>query len=106
MKRAVLAALVAALAASCAQGQMSHRELEEMTARHQRQAMSRPEPDSCGMEAHRELVGRDGEALDPSTLPQGTRIVCHDCMVTMDHAPARLNIQLGPDGKVASLRCG
>lgn len=106
MKRAVLAALVAAFAASCAQGRMSNRELEDMTWRYQREAMSRPEQSDCGMEAHRDLVGRDGESIDRASLPEGTRIICHDCMVTMDHIPARLNVQLGPDGKVASLRCG
>jgi hypothetical protein len=105
MKRAIAAILVAALA-SCAQPPMSYRELDEMTARHQREAMSRPEPDSCGMAEQRHLIGRDGASIDRSTLPQGTRVICHDCMVTMDHVPARLNVQLGQDGKVVSLRCG
>jgi hypothetical protein len=106
MKRAVLAALAVGVAAACVQQPMSHRELEDMTARHQREAISRPDPDSCGMEARRGLIGVDGDAIDRAALPQGTRVICHDCMVTMDHVPARLNIQLGPDGKVVSLRCG
>jgi hypothetical protein len=106
MMRLMLAGLVALTMAACTHQPMSHRDLEEMTARHQREAVSRPEPDSCQMEANRNLIGMDGASIDQSALPAGTRVICHDCMVTMDYAPARLNVQLGPDGKVVSLRCG
>lgn len=100
----VLAA--AMFAAACTQEPMSYRDLEEMTRRHQRDAISRPEPDSCQMEAHRRLIGAEGAAIDRSTLPEGARVICHDCVVTMDYRADRLNIELGPDGRVASLRCG
>jgi hypothetical protein len=106
MMRSMLAGLIAFATAACMHEPMTHRDLEEMTARHQREAISRPEPDSCGMQAHRHLIGMDGDDIDRSSLPQGTRVICHDCMVTMDHVPQRLNVQLGPDGKVVSLRCG
>lgn len=106
MRRVVLAMAAALAAASCMHEPMSYRELEDMTRRHQREAISHPEPDSCQMEAHRHLIGTDGASIDQSGLPAGARVICHDCVVTMDHRADRLNLQLGPDGKVASLRCG
>jgi hypothetical protein len=106
MRHVVLATAAALAAASCTNEPMSYRELEDMTRRHQREAISRPEPDSCQMEAHRHLIGMDGAAVDQSSLPAGARVICHDCVVTMDYRADRLNVQLGPAGKVANLRCG
>ena len=72
----------------------------------QMQAISRPPPDTCQMAAHQGLIGSDGAAIDPTTLPAGARVICHDCVVTLDYRADRLNVQLDPDGQVASLRCG
>lgn len=107
MKRVMMLVLGAALAAgACAQEPMTYRDLERLAARDQRDAVSRPEPDTCRMGEFQSLIGTDGAAIDTSRLPEGARVICHNCPVTLDYRSTRLNIELGPDGKVASLRCG
>lgn len=107
MKRVWMALLVGVAAAACASGeQMTYRELEDLARREQRAAIDRPPPDTCQMAAHQSLIGADAAAIDHSTLPAGTRVICHDCQVTLDYSAARLNIDLGADGKVARLHCG
>lgn len=104
MRGIALAAL--ALAGCSNQQAASYRELENLANRQQREAISRPPPDTCEMAAHQTLIGQTGDAIDRTTLPAGARVICHDCAVTMDYRAERLNVLLGPDGKVASLRCG
>lgn len=62
--------------------------------------------DTCGMAAHRDLIGKAESEIDRSSLPAGARVICFGCMVTMDYSAQRLNIRLDPNHKVASLRCG
>ena len=62
--------------------------------------------DTCGMAAHRTLLGKAESEIDRSSLPAAHRIICFGCMVTMDYSAQRLNVRIGPDHKVASLRCG
>lgn len=62
--------------------------------------------ESCDAAAHAYLVGQDEAAIDRTRLPKAFRIVCAECMITMDHNPNRLNIQLGTDRRVGSVRCG
>ena len=108
MMRLVLAALVTIAAAACAQQDrpLTYREMDDLSRRTLREQISRPEPDTCQMNAHQSLVGADGDEIDRATLPPLTRVICHDCAVTMDYRAERLNIELGPDGKVVRLRCG
>lgn len=105
MKRVLLAAL-AALGACSNEAPMTYRDLDRLASEQQREAISRPAPDTCQMAAHQTLVGQDGARIDRSTLPAGARVICYQCAVTMDYVANRLNIQLGRDGKVESLRCG
>jgi hypothetical protein len=98
--------LVAVLATACVNEPMTYRDLDRLARDSQNEAISRPPPDTCEMEAHRGLIGRDGASIDQTTLPSGARVICHDCVVTMEYRADRLNVVLGPDGKVASLRCG
>jgi len=94
-------------AAACAeQRTMSYRELERLANDQQREAISRPAPDTCEMAAHQNLIGMDGSAIDQTSLPANSRVVCHECAVTLDYRADRLNVELGPDGKVVRLRCG
>lgn len=101
-----LAAFVVAAAAACASQPASYRDLDRLARDQQRADIERPPPDTCQMGAHRDLIGRDGAAIDRASLPDGARVICHDCVVTMDYSAQRLNLVLGSDGKVASLRCG
>lgn len=106
MKRLALLALTALAAAACTSQPATYRDLETMANRQQREAISRPPPDSCQMAAHQDLIGKHRDEIDESALPTGARVVCSGCAVTLDFRAERLNVQLGPDNRVASLRCG
>lgn len=104
---AMVVVAAAVLAASCSgTRQPTYRELERLGNENQREAISRPPPDSCQMAAHQSLIGTPGASIAAASLPQGSRVVCHDCVVTMDYRAERLNVLLDADGKVAGLRCG
>lgn len=61
--------------------------------------------DTCNMARYRSLVGQDAGTIDRSRLPARTRIITPDMMVTQDFSAERLNIMVGTDGRVGSLRC-
>jgi len=96
MLRAAFALVVLAAAAACAQTpRVSPPEnAEEATAQ-----------DTCGAARFASLIGTQADQIDRSTLPARTRIITPDAMVTQDFSPARLNIFVGTDGRVGSLRC-
>ena len=109
MMRWAVAGLVIVALAACSGGEnreYTYRELEQMARRSTDEQVNRPPPDTCQMAAHQHLVGTSGDAIDQTALPAGTRVVCHECSVTMDYRSGRLNIDLGPDGKVIGLHCG
>jgi hypothetical protein len=108
MRWAVAGLIVVGLAACSGGGQReyTYRELEQMARRSTDEQVNRPPPDTCQMAAHQNLVGTVGADIDQTTLPAGSRVICHQCSVTMDYRSNRLNIDLGPDGKVVGLHCG
>jgi hypothetical protein len=65
----------------------------------------------CNAAAARGLAGRTAteelaaEALALTGARQ-TRTITPGMMVTMDYSPDRLNIHVGPDGRVERLVCG
>ncbi|MGE0045150.1 MAG: I78 family peptidase inhibitor [Hyphomonadaceae bacterium] len=61
--------------------------------------------DTCGMANWRQLIGAEASTIDRSTLPLRTRVITPDMMVTQDYSAERLNIIVGTDGRVGSLRC-
>lgn len=61
---------------------------------------------TCDASLYGYLVGQNEADIDRSRLPRAFRIICAECMVTMDHNPNRLNIHLGTDKRVGSVRCG
>ncbi len=63
-------------------------------------------PDTCERARFVSLIGAPASSIDRSALPPRARIVCHNCPVTMDHVPERLNVVLDSEGRVAELRCG
>lgn len=105
MKRLLLGALLA-LGACSNDEPMTYRDLDRLATQQQREAIGRPAPDTCQMAAHQGLIGTVGAEIDQSSLPSGSRVICHNCAVTMDYRADRLNIDLGPDGKVTRLHCG
>ena len=72
------------------------------------EAASRPVggAETCEAQSYQYLVGQNEAAIDRTRLPKSYRVICAECMVTMDHNPNRLNIHLGTDKKVGSVRCG
>ena len=61
--------------------------------------------DTCGMSRFQNLIGQDAGTIDRSRLPARTRIITPDMMVTQDFSAERLNIMVGTDGKIGSMRC-
>lgn len=108
MKRALVLAAGAIVAACVAQPQTS-RDLDQIGRDYQRQAAAEQqehranEQDTCGMAQHQDLIGKSQSEFQ---TPANARVVCFGCAVTLDFNASRLTIQLGPDRKVASLRCG
>lgn len=93
--RALLASLT--LLAACASGEAPSsppQNAEEASAQ-----------DTCGMSRFSHLIGTQASAIDRATLPPRTRIITPDMMVTMDFSAERLNIMVGTDGRVGSMRC-
>jgi len=61
--------------------------------------------DTCGISRFRHLIGARADQIDRATLPPRTRIITPDMAVTMDFSAERLNIMVGTDGIVGSMRC-
>lgn len=61
--------------------------------------------DACGAARFQHLIGARADQIDQTTLPAGARILTPDMMVTQDFRADRLNIMVGTDGIVGSLRC-
>lgn len=91
--RALIVAGLAALASACA------------TPPAPVNAQEATEADACGMARFQHLIGTRADQIDRSTLPQGTRVITPDMIVTMDFRADRLNIMVGTDGVVGSMRC-
>jgi len=105
MMRAALFALLVAVAA-CSSPEPTYRDLEQMGRDYERSGSSPLGADTCHLAEHRNLVGQNESAIDRSNLPEGARVICFGCAATRDDNPNRLNIQIGADHKVSSLRCG
>jgi Peptidase inhibitor I78 family len=95
MLKPVVAALAVGLAVACAG-----------VAKEGAQSLPAGGAETCDTEAYQYLVGQKEAQIEKTRLPGVFRIVCHNCAVTMDFNPQRLTVSLGPDGKVASARCG
>lgn len=62
--------------------------------------------DSCGAIDNQSLVGQSAAALDPATLPEGTRVIFPGMPVTMDLREERMNVEVGGGDKVVRVFCG
>lgn len=63
------------------------------------------EADTCGIVRFAHLIGRPASEIDRAALPPHTRVITPDMAVTMDYSAQRLNIMVGTDGRVGSMRC-
>ena len=110
MKRMVAAC--ALLAAACTEAPQTYRDLDQLGRDYQREMSTPPQSadeatqrDTCGAARHRGLVGTSAAGIDRASLPAQTRVITPETMVTQDFSPYRLNVIVGTDGKVGSLRC-
>ena len=63
-------------------------------------------PDACNAAALQTLVGQDKSVLAAMTFPAATRIVEPGSRITRDLVPTRLNILIGPSGRIEKVSCG
>lgn len=61
---------------------------------------------TCNPAPYLPLVGQSRSVLSAMSVPAGTRIIEPGTMVTMDHNPNRLNIEINESGRIAGARCG
>lgn len=64
-----------------------------------------PKPDLCGASGFQGLMGQPRAALDQLALPEGTRVVGPDDMVTADYRTDRLNIEYDRKGVIHKIGC-
>jgi len=82
---------------------------ERIPSRSERAEIARAasEPQSaCDAERWQVLIGRQRDGFENENLPERTRVVRDGMLVTQDYLPDRLNIYLGPDGRVFRVVCG
>ena len=65
-----------------------------------------PPDASCSAEALQHLVGQPESAFDPSGFDEPVRIIRPGDAITMDFSLKRLNVEIGPDGRITAIRCG
>jgi len=103
-----LAALALGVAGACAEPPQTYRDLEQLGQDYQRPPRDADEAtraDTCGASRFRNLIGEEIAGIDPETLPARSRVITPDMMITQDFSPTRLNIIVGADGRIGSLRC-
>ena len=65
-----------------------------------------PDDRTCAAARHRSMVGRPIDEIDTAALPRPLRVYPAGSRITMDHRPERMNVVVGPDGRVVKVRCG
>lgn len=68
--------------------------------------ISTPGDDPCGAYSRDYLIGQKLSEIDLESLAEIVRPIHPGDMVTMDHRPERLNIDLDEAGIIIALRCG
>jgi len=63
-----------------------------------------PDAGNCG--ADQALVGQSETVLSVMDFAQDTRIFRSGDRLTMDYRPDRLNIEIGPEGRIVAVTCG
>jgi hypothetical protein len=61
---------------------------------------------TCPARQLQPLVGRPERAAYGITYPGPTRVLHPGEITTMDHNPERLNVKIGPNGRIKRIYCG
>lgn len=104
----VVAIIALTVTAACGSTPQTYRDLDRLGQEYQRppeNADQATAADTCAASRFRNLIGEEIGGIDPGTLPANHRIITPDMMVTQDFSPTRLNIMVGTDGRIGSLRC-
>lgn len=114
MIRSMLAAAAALSLAACQTPEQTTRDLDHLSRDYQQSSQEGATPqnaeeatraDVCGASHYANLVGQPASSINRDMLPPRARIISPGVMVTQDFSPERLNLRVGPDGKVASVQC-
>ena len=62
--------------------------------------------ETCGAETLQHLLGKPQSALESAEITGPTRILPPGSMMTMDHRPDRLNVDLDDSGRINRIWCG
>lgn len=62
--------------------------------------------ETCDAETLQHLVGNPQSALESAEITGPTRILPPGSMMTMDHRPDRLNVDLDDAGRITRIWCG
>lgn len=62
-------------------------------------------PDTCPAASFQGLVGQPRAVLGQMLFPAGTRIIGAHDPVTADFNPARLNVEIGHNDRIAKVAC-
>ena len=63
------------------------------------------EADQCNAAGMQGLIGQPKTVLRTMLLPAGTRVIGPGDAVTMDFRPDRMNVEIGPDDRIAKIAC-
>lgn len=63
------------------------------------------ESDACGASRFQGLVNQPATVLRNLTLPDPHRVIGYGEAITTDYSPARLNIELGQNKRIARIAC-
>lgn len=63
-------------------------------------------PDTCGLDAYRPYVGRDGVTAASQVLDRPVRVIAPDAIVSQVYNPRRVNFYTDAEGRVARVSCG
>lgn len=68
--------------------------------------MARATDDACHAKDHKNLLGKPLSSLNSMRFSQPLRIIMPGQMITQDHSPQRLNIEINNQSIIVGLRCG
>jgi hypothetical protein len=112
MIRLVLATAAVLSLAACETPDPTTRDLDHLSRDYQQSVSAQPQneedatrADTCGASHFANLVGQPAASINRDTLPPRARIISPGQMVTQDFVAERLNLRIGPDGKVAAVQC-
>ena len=93
MRRLVFLGIGALALAACQPDGETPPDMPDMTA-------------SCGAEGLQHLMGEPQSALEGEDITAPTRILPPGSVMTMDHRPDRLNVELDEAGRITRIWCG